>query len=493
MKPGLPRTAARALDVDPFLEPSIACQPTGPIAPCSATAGCGAQCDRVDPGAFPALRQTNRHRLRYAVHYRTVRTWLAAIVVVGMLSGCLQSRNAFACTDDASCGVGGRCEPGFNLCSFSDSRCPSGRAFGGLGGANSGQCVGDQPPPDGHLPDGPPPDAQLFCYGSSIVRVCFDAPPSGPLMIAASATTLDTGTGLSSGTQLICATPVSGGTGYCVIYATDITIGAKLRATGSKPLVLIASRTIMTTAQIDVGSHRGQTPETGAGADPAVCMTMAGTAPTNGGGGAGGSFLGFGGAGGNGNGAPSGGGVPGPTSGAATTLRGGCPGRDGAAANSGDQGRMGHGGGVVFLIAGTMMNIQGGINAAGEGGMPGVANSAGGGGGGAGGMIGFDAPTVSANSLLLANGGGGAEGSGTANAPGAPGNDPTTIAAAAGGSGNSGTGGDGGNGSFGFAAAAGSPGNPGAAGGGGGGGGSGLIKAPAGASLGTNVSPAPTP
>jgi hypothetical protein len=154
---------------------------------------------------------------------------------------------------------------------------------------------------------------------------------------------------------------------------------------------------------------------------------------------------------------------------------------------------MGHGGGAVFLIAGTKIDIQGGINAAGEGGTPGIKNSAGGGGGGAGGMIGFDAPMITANSLILANGGGGAEGSGTATVAGAPGNDPTTILAAAGGVENTVQGGDGGNGSAGLAGGSGAAGTSGTGGGGGGGGGAGLIKAPADATLGANVSPAPTP
>jgi hypothetical protein len=419
-------------------------------------------------------------------------TRVVAIVAALLVTGCGQRQDAFPCTNDASCGVGGKCEPGFNLCSFANSSCPTGRAFGDLGGANSGQCVGSTPPPPDASPDAPP-DAPLFCYGTGLVRVCFNAAPSNSLAIE-NPTTLNTDTGVSMGTSLTCVTPLSGGAGYCVVLATDISIDSSLRATGNKPLILVASGTITTGAPIDVGSHRGQNPETGAGADPAVCATM-GTPPTSGGGGAGGSFAGLGGVGGNGSGLAAGGGVPGAVVGTLTAVRGGCPGQDGNAAAANDRGRLGHGGGAVFLIAGTKIDIQAAINAAGEGATPGDKNTAGGGGGGAGGMIGFDAPMISAiaTALILANGGGGAEGSGTGNNAGAPGADSTTTAAAVGGNNASVTGGDGGNGSTGAAAGPGLPGGPGTGGGGGGGGGAGLIKAPATATLGTNISPLPTP
>jgi hypothetical protein len=104
-------------------------------------------------------------------------------------------------------------------------------------------------------------------------------------------------------------------------------------------------------------------------------------------------------------------------------------------------------------------------------------------------MIGFDAMTITVTGTLIANGGGGAEGSGN-NTAGLPGADSDSTIAAKGG-GNQTNGGDGGNGS---AGAANGPGMIGAdgGGGGGGGGGAGLIKGPP-SSLGANVSPAATP
>lgn len=415
-----------------------------------------------------------------------MRTWVVAIVaaVVVMVAGCGQRQDSFPCTDDASCGVGGKCEPGFNLCSFSnDAKCgPGGRSFGDLGGANSGQCVGSTPLPDGGMADAPP-DARLFCYGNSPFTICLAAAPTQPLMTS-DLPTIDT----TNSTR--CIATVTGGSNYCVIAATTINVDNELRATGTKPLVLLASDMITMGARVDVGSHRGATPEAGAGA-PTSCA--GGTPPANGGGGAGGSMIGLGGTGGNGNNGAGAGGTPAPGAGLPgniAALRGGCPGQDG---QGGNKGIGGNGGGTVLLIAvNKILLAGGGVNAAGEGGTAATDNSSGGGGGGAGGMIVFDAPMIMGTGLILASGGGGGEGAGT-NTPGNSGLDPSTIAAAAGGAGRTANGGDGGDGSINAVGAPGLPGMAGTAGGGGGGGGAGLVKAPAGVNLGGQVSPPATP
>jgi hypothetical protein len=418
----------------------------------------------------------------------TMSKWLAVAVVVVLVAGCNYGAGAFTCGPDKPCGGSGICEPGFNLCSFPDeAKCGAGgRSFGDLAGDKSGDCVGGKGSGDGGVDS--PPEAQA-CFGTGLLHICLEAAPTAPLTIAALAV-------LNTDNSTMCA-PVRSGGNYCVLAGTTITVDAKLRATGSRPLVLIASDSIMTGAAIDVGSHRGPPEETGAGADPAACAP--GKAPTTAnntsGGGAGGSFTGLGGNGGDGGGAGGGAaGTPGAVAGTISELRGGCAGQDGQGTANGGKG---HGGGAVFLIAGNKIDVQGGINAAGEGGAPGVTGSAGGGGGGAGGMIGFDAPMITVSGLLLANGGGGGEGSGTATL-GAPGADPTGTAAAIGGKDNTTNGGDGGNGSAGAAAGSGAPGSNGAngtnpGGGGGGGGGAGLVKAPGTANLGSQVSPAATP
>ena len=409
--------------------------------------------------------------------------WLAAVAVVVVATGCNFGTAAQTCTGNEQCQSaatpGGRCEPGVGLCSFPDTNCDSGWRFGGLAGGQSEQCTSGpgQPGPvhDAAIDARPdaPPDA-LFCYGTGVVKICLATPPT-----ASFTTVVPTTINTTNASQ--CASVVSGGEGYCVIAATTITVGGVLTATGSKPLVLLASQSIMTTATIDVASHRGASETIGAGADSPQCD--AGTPPSSngGGGGAGGSFTGSGGPGG----ATFIGGSTGGAAGAAvaevTALRGGCPGQDGEGVNKGVRG---HGGGAVFLIAGTSITIGGAILAAGEGGAGGVASISGGGGGGSGGMIGFDAPTINVSRLLLASGGGGGEGSNQNTLSGDPGADPTTRNPAAGGSRLGFAGGDGGIGSTPTAAGAGGGGTAGTASngsfgaGGGGGGGAGIITAP---------------
>jgi hypothetical protein len=391
--------------------------------------------------------------------------------------------------DRPTCGPGDACPSGL-ICSHPQEICVA-----DPGALDAGDAASS--PPDGSkLPDGSPPDARTFCYGAAPFSICFASAPTGAIDINA-ATVFDTVTGTASGITLTCVPTLSGATGYCVLAANTISISANLRATGAKPLVLLAVDSITTTAAgtIDVSSHRGPPESLGAGGDPAVgcnAGTPPGTAVGTSGGGAGGSFLGTGASGGIGGGGGGAGGTHGIAVATVTVVRGGCPGQDGA---GGGKGAHGHGGGAVFLIAGTSITVGGTINAGGEGGAGGTQMDSGGGGGGAGGMIGFDAASIMVTGTLIANGGGGAEGSGSSS-DGNPGGDSVTVAAAPGGRNGTTNGGDGGNGSAGAAAgpgATGSDGNPaGGGGGGGGGGGAGLIKGPP-ASLGSNVSPAATP
>lgn len=335
----------------------------------------------------------------------------------------------------------------------------------------------------------PAGDASL-CFGT-FSRLCLQALPTQALMIS-QATAIDTSS------SSMCVATTSGGD-YCVIAATDITIAMPLRATGSRPLVLLATGGITTGAVIDVGSHRGATPELGAGADPAGCP--AGTPPDASiGGGAGGSFAGQGGFGGTG---VHDGGAPGAKTTSITSLRGGCPGQtglDSQGAMSLAGGTKGHGGGAVYLIAGTQIQVLGGISAGGEGGVGGARSTGpggGGGGGGSGGMIVLEAPAITGGSSISANGAGGGQGANPGSSAAVPGNgqDASTFAAAAGGTGGGGP--QGGAGASGVVAGPGTGGGNGdqidsddaGIGGGGGGGGAGLVLAPATANLGTSVSP----
>lgn len=421
----------------------------------------------------------------------------AAAVVIPLACSPFGGASAFVCDDDTDCQnagqPGGRCESSTGFCAFPDDSCgPLGR-YGELAGGLSGQCVeSDQPPPDVLEPDGPPVDPGDTCFGSAggLVEPCF-APADVPA--GAVALTADIDTDASN----LCSTVVKNTTA-CVVAGASISIanGVTVRATGSKPLVLLATGGAITVdGTIDVASHVAlPTPPTpGASANFAGCD--AGTVPNNGGGGAGGSFGSLGGNGGNGRNVAASGGAAGATQ-VPNALRGGCPGQDGdGAANFGPGGASG---GAVYLIATTSVAIgaAGAINASGAGALNGfLSGSVGGGGGGSGGLIGIDAPAITNAGNVFANGGGGGEGSGQNNPAVRTlqhcGDDPADIAAAAGGSLGSTNGGDGGSG--GAAAASGLSGLNGSAtgGGGGGGGGVGVIRV-FGGTLGGNVSPPPS-
>jgi len=333
--------------------------------------------------------------------------------------------------------------------------------------------------PDANV-DGPP-EAQT-CFGS-FVTVCFTTlgdVPAKPVMLTADLT-------IDTTASSMCDQHNDQMAKYCVIAGSSfmLSAGKTIRATGTKPLVLLSTSTIMVqgTSTIDVSSnHMAGLLATGAGANPTTAC-INGTPPEMAGGGYGGSF---GGKGGNGERL----GTPSANAGVAaaaltpppTLLRGGCPGGNGDATG----GTGGSGGGAVALIAMTSIQLDGKINASGAAGHGGPATKSGGGGGGSGGMIILDAPFIAAaaTGLLFANGGGGGQGGAGAGAGmgiGADGGeslDPGTPAPA--GSNGNRDGGFGGTGSSGTRLGGNNAGTPGAAnngGGGGGGGGAGFIRA----------------
>jgi hypothetical protein len=341
---------------------------------------------------------------------------------------------------------------------------------------------------DSHLDAHAAPVDSDACYGSGgLFTACFAAPPSSSLSIDSNKTTkLDT-----DGSDCV-VMHQAGGPDVCVIAASTISINSDLRATGSRPLVLVAATTLELGATIDVSTHDGND---GAGADPTACGTAGAGMANNsgGGGGAGGTFGGKGGAGATGaNGNGGTGGAAAALGTAPTFVRGGCAGADGGGTNAGTGG---HGGGAIYLIAGTSISLNSSANIKASGDLGGGgAKHTGGGGAGAGGLIGLDAPAVSIddNADVWANGGGGGEGGGDNDA----GNDGNTSSqpdqAASGGNGNT-NGGNGGDGGYGTHAA--QDGGPDSAGGGGGGGGVGVIRifqAGGAPSTGDDVSPPPS-
>jgi hypothetical protein len=389
-------------------------------------------------------------------------TWLGSLVFVVGVTGCSPfGGGAFACSMDTQCGAGARCVNSY--CAVPDDRCSAGYRYADLAGSLSNQCLVDVTGEAGV------DAAELACYGTGPGRVCFAQAPTGTQMVSAAISTDGS----------MCSTAVVGASPGCVIAADMITVSGMVAVTGTRPLVLVAASSLSLdmSSTLDASSHRKGGEQIGAAADPAACAS--GTAAGASGGGAGGSYATVGGAGGN-DMAGANGGAAGAVLTPSTTVSGGCPGEPGNPA-TGTAGVAGHGGGALYLIAGTSISISGTLNASGETGTGGAGNNlngGGGGGGGAGGLIALDAPSVSNAGTIFANGGGGGEGGGNAFQTGATPGDPTPSIAN-GGAGVSNVGGDGGAGAHGTTQAA-----AGAAGisfgtnggGGGGGGGGGWIK-----------------
>jgi hypothetical protein len=356
-------------------------------------------------------------------------------------------------------------------------------AVGVLGGCGFTAATGSQGPADARI-DAPPGaladaaiDAEIdaafdaplamSCHGT-FETVCI-AQPIGANLDVNSPLAIDTDT------SPLCQPPAAGSTitSACILARASFGLNNTLRATGSRPLILIATGafTINGSGTLDVGS-RGLM----RGAGGRACAGFA--TPGSHAGGAGASFGTLGGLGGTG-GASTSGSVPQTT--ALVDLVGGCSGIPGGSTAVIESGPGGLGGGAVLVIA-SSITVNGNINASGGGGGGGITANAGGGGGGAGGAVVLDTQnlTINGGGRVFAQGGGGGEGAGPIT-PGAAGGATTTAnAAALGGGGAQSTGGDGG---LGAVAAGGTPGSAGTTSGGGGGGGAGHIR---------STDPAPT-
>ncbi|HSK01076.1 MAG TPA: hypothetical protein VK932_07535, partial [Kofleriaceae bacterium] len=154
-----------------------------------------------------------------------------AAALTTTLTGCFGGASAFTCSTNEQCNANGigTCQPD-NLCSYADASCmQSGQRYGDNAGDQSGKCVGESGGGDGGMND--------VCYGApnGLVRPCFSSAPTEDITLPG---TIDTDT------STLCGAPLSGGNGYCVIAANNITLDDSVAATGSKPLVLVAASTI---------------------------------------------------------------------------------------------------------------------------------------------------------------------------------------------------------------------------------------------------------
>jgi len=329
------------------------------------------------------------------------------------------------------------------------------------------------------------PSGSATCFGLGVWELCTAGVPGTKTLSGA----IDTDTSplcqASSVVQWTALQPDA-----CFVIADTVTI-AGLKATGSRPLVIIGTRGVTVAGLLDVASRRSGR---GPGSQSTECQPFGRTpglggappAAGGGGGGAGGSFTSRGGNGGNGDqGFHQNGQAADLDLGLPMRLRGGCAGQAGGSGDSATSGGdAGPGGGAVYLVSGGKLAIMGTINASGGGGAGGGARN-GGGGGGSGGMIILQGSpiTTTAASVILAAGGGGGGGGDPLTAPGADGSDPVAaspIAVASGGAGGVLALGSGGHGGKGFPAPASEPDASGGdtdAGGGGGGGAAGSIQA----------------
>lgn len=290
-------------------------------------------------------------------------------------------------------------------------------------------------------PDAPSVDAPLEgpCFGTGMLaNLCLEL-PARPVELSTSINTL---------TDPRCRVIQQDvGPDLCVIQGETILVSEHVYVNGERPLVLLAESTVTIDHVLDASSRLNAR----AGAGAQTCPSSAGDNGTTGaGGGAGGTFGYEGGAGGTGqnnSSAPALGGAPNPVM-ELDGVMGGCAGGNGGVV-SGTPASGGAGGGAVYVIAGSRIEVTeaGAINASGAGGAGGPLRG-GGGGGGSGGFIALDAPELVIEGHVFARGGGGGGGGGD-NIPGAVGADPataitTTSGGSAGGGGALGTrGGDG--------------------------------------------------
>jgi hypothetical protein len=259
------------------------------------------------------------------------------------------------------------------------------------------------------------------CLGPDGWSACFRTIPKGDHVLP---TELDTSTSSTNCSATPDSWLESGQPDACFFVGEHVVVSEPVVVTGSRPLVIVASTIdVEPTGSLDAGSYSLRMVR-GAGSPSEKCRPVAQEATTSaahiGGGGAGGSFVSGGGDGGDADNSAALGGRAAPVTGATpATLRAGCDGERGGEGTT-LAGIPGAGGGAVYLLAGTAININGYINASGAPGGSGIGGGSGGyhnggSGGGSGGMIVLFAPTITAATGVgvIAAGGAGAAPGGT--------------------------------------------------------------------------------
>lgn len=363
-------------------------------------------------------------------------------------------------------------------------------------------CVAETPPRCGHVAPSHVVDHTLITASTTDLvvhagqRVQLDTASGAITLLPSTQLRAPGGSGDTSGLLFRTQSQPSGPElAIFSVGALTVEAGGLLTAVGSRGVVLLASGAVLVQGTVDVGAN-GRTHGPGgydggdhrvAGGGPSGGGAGANDGPTIQSGGGGGGHGGEGGAGGDelGAGVHAVGGAGGPASSDVdgALLLGGSGGGGGADGASG--GRGGGGGGILQISSDASVTIASGgvVRAPGAGGYHG---NQGGGGGGAGGAIFLEAPVLTLDGTVSANGGGGAGG-------GASGTDGVRGDDAMGGGPGSGAagGGDGGHGA-GATVLDGMAGTMGDGGGGGGGGGGRLWLSSAVGPAGSGVlSPAP--
>ena len=341
------------------------------------------------------------------------------------------------CTADDTCDGDGGCRGIAPL----PSDCPPSECMTRDAGAcAAGNRCGFTP-----LPNGSPCSAGVCSGGQCVAVPVFNFPTSnfveadlpaslGALTINCASVTINTGladggisfTECDGGVRVVPHTVVSnGGYGALLLYVDSLTVGSsgRLRARGSRPLILAVKNNATLGGTTDVDGFEVNALQRGAGANVACAEGEGrpggiGGSPLTAGGGGGGAYGGVGGRGHFGAGAGNTlGGDGGAPFGNATLipLLGGCNGGLGGSGNDANQGRGGRGGGALQVTAGGVIHVSGNVTANGGGGEGGRSDArTGGGGGGSGGAILLEAQRLTSGQFgnLIANGGAGGEGSG---------------------------------------------------------------------------------